>query len=501
MFYIHTDALDKTATLTAVDQDGNLLRELYLPARYSGLSLKISADDQFIAVLEDRKATIYTSDNFQRVGQLLSATRSINFSWSPAGHRALILTNKRMLVWSPEAGILLDLPVDLRVVSWSPDGRSLALVTREGEDGTAQANRVSVYVLDGSIARSLFYTPSTSIHIGSYDRPSLLWLDRHTLALWQPKPDGSFALAHYDLDTDQYETVIEGISEPGIFLPDRKHAVYRVVNGEHYRLQLASVTDGNPVTLADSFGALTSRTFTQIKWSPDFTGFVITVEDDFNKTDAAVWSRNNGTQHGTLPHIDFRWFSAASFAYIGTAANGVFAGVVNIHQGVQTNALEGASQVSFISVEQSRNYNRYVAFYWQNAGGNPAFDIYGADVTRLYRLPADLDMTPLAGPFLQPILYLSPDGRTVIPRGALSEPRLQIFTDGQLVREYPDGSPEDVLWFPDSSKFLILSDVKYDSEIWQLDRTGTIERRLTTPYLSHGSHMYYGLKWCWIGGA
>jgi hypothetical protein len=256
---------------------------------------------------------------------------------------------------------------------------------------------------------------------------------------------------------------------------------------------LASFTDGHPVMLSDSFGKASN--FYELQWSPDSSSFILVLRNQSGETETVLWSRADGTQYGSLASVSYAWLGDSTLAYRGEDAKGAYAGLVNIAEGTTTRLLDGMDSISFIPVEQARQFRLYISFYWQKAGVGSALDLYNSAGERLYRLPSDLNMDYIMGPYLNPVLFLSPDGKGVIVRS--QERRWQLFSEGKLMLEPSSGNPEDVLWFPDSSAALMLTaGQSYNSEIWQIDREGTLERTLTPPYLSHGSHMSYQLNWC-----
>ena len=499
LFYMVTDQRYRAYALVKVDQDGNLLNKRSLPMRpFSGIRLLISADDQQVAVVADRQAIfVYNSADFQLVAKLPPTDYQSNFSWSPLGHTAIITQEDRIIVWSSEAGNLLDLSGQPLLLRWAPDAQSFALLTWVSGDQSTSIYRASVYRLDGSVARILFDTVATQLNTDSDYRSRLVWLDSHTLALWRPMPDGTYAFAHYDVATDQYQRLFTGAIEPGMFLSDKQHLLYRVANGDQVSLRLASLTDGTSVTLADSFGSLLS--YYRFQQSPDSTGFAVGLSDGSGGNTAVIWSRSDGTAYGRLSSVDFSWFGASTLAYRGEEAAGAYAGIVNLQADKDMRVLEGMGHIMFTPVEQDKQSGRYLAFYWHSNIGS-AFDIYTPQGQRLFRLSSDLNMDFVNGPFLEPALFLSPDEKMVIARSGYGY-HMQVFVGGQLVLEKQDVTSEDVLWLPDSSSVLVLADDGNASEIWQLNPAGVIERTLKTPYLTHDNHMYYYLNWCQPDGA
>jgi WD40 repeat protein len=490
LFYLRSDD-NKTVILGSVNRDGTILGEVPLSISTYIDKLEVSADDRLVAVTSS-PLMAYSADTLQPVAQILPAMSQGVFLWSPVGHTALVARDQRLLVWSPEKGNILDLSLTPLIVSWSPDGQAVALLVGASESGgPTLPYAMRVYTMDGLVARELFRTEGTALHGLSDDRPRFVWLDSHRLALWQPTADGTYSLAHYDLDTDQFTTIVEGASEPGVFTQDRHYALYRLASGSSFELRIAPFSGGEAILLAGSFGSSQS-TYTLL-WSPDFSYFLLEAHDTPDSDSGMmVWSRSDGAVHGTLRLTPlYEWVGSSTLAYVGQASDGAYAGLIDLQTGANTVALNAMEKILLIPVEHAEPY---MAFYWQKHNSSEAgFDVYTPDRQRLYSLPSDLKIYQLLGPYTQPALFLSPDAEIVIPRAM--EQRLQGFEDGGLAYQKATGNPEDVLWLPDSSGALLLTNDPGYSTIWLIDRAGNIQRTLQAPYLSRSMHQDYGLAW------
>jgi Tol biopolymer transport system component len=421
--------------------------------------------------------------NFPLTGSLRA------FTWAPDNHQFAyvdVYSSSRLVIAAPDiAPRILDLrrPVNDSSLSWSPDGRFVALIS--SSDYSRQ--RIDVFGVDGlvfnvaNVARPNA-VPSDSLVYWSADGQALYYMQDRTPSTWDWRV--------FYPDQNRRERVAADLLIPPAFAPGSQTGQQNVAvmdsDGAH-RTMLAENADdaGNPY------------------WSPDgqFAAAVWATGQQATRVVRLSITRQDGSGLLVLDdHFwdvrDLRWSSdgkaLAFVAWCGDAQGKPFfsAEVIDLQTGQHRQLAGGFVQISMFAADQRSGG---ITFWWRMADGQIGADAYQPDGTRLYRFRADASLgASIDGQIFQtpywtafqpgsPQVFLAPDGSSAaLKLGPPGNESLQLASpDGTWTRLIRSGLSGlgDPLWAPDgrmlaftqsvNSKPITLSVIRADGSLVQ----------------------------------
>jgi WD40 repeat protein len=368
---------------------------------------------------------------------------------------------------------------DIRSVSFSPDGRRVAMV---GGDGITRQYDLAGELLSESVNDSLshaiktLYSPDgQQVLTGYYDGYAILWdqqgrpvdtLDEHRLAVWDAafSPDGEW-IATASLDrtiniwdrNGELQLTLEGHSEPVRtleFFHDPTSGELRLLTaGDDQTLKIWDLSGREIISMGGHQGGIEAVAF-----SPDGTRLLTGSEDGNIK----LWDRG-GAQLQTIKAHD----RPVKFVAFSPTADRMLSGSLD-----NTVKLWDAGGHLMYTFDKHEFGIRTACF---SPDGQQILTGDGTDTLRLWQ-PDGTPVRSFVPPFHLAKAVFSPDGQQIAAVGGAGEVIVWNRQGQKIWSASPRmGALNSVVFAPDGRSLLLGA---RDGRIYLLDETGTIQLQL-----------------------